>query len=146
MWVDLFALTPTAYCIPTAHCIPTVHTPLHGFDLFALKVIGPHHRYLLNPLFDLFALTPTAYCILLHTAYYCATLHGFDLFALNVMVTTHICKSTVSWPFCTNTYCTLRAHCVLRTHCKGVWPFCTKSNSPNHPYLLSPLCQLTFLY
>ena len=34
-WVDLFALTPTAYCIPT--------TPLCGFDLIALKVMVHTH-------------------------------------------------------------------------------------------------------
>ena len=26
----------------------------------------------------------------------------------------------------------------------GFWPFCTKGNGPHHPYLLSPLCELTF--
>ena len=29
MWVDLFALTPTAYCVPTAYCIPTVYCIPH---------------------------------------------------------------------------------------------------------------------
>ena len=26
------------------------------------------------------------------------------------------------------------------------WPFCTKGNGPHHPYLLSTLCELTFLH
>ena len=25
VWVDLFALTPTAYCIPTVYCVPTMY-------------------------------------------------------------------------------------------------------------------------
>ena len=42
--------------------------------------------------------------------------------------------------FCTNSYC------ILHPPLCGVWPFCTKGNDPHHPYLLSPLCELTFLH
>ena len=36
-------------------------------------------------------------------------------------------------------------HCTPTAyHTVWVWPFCTKGNSPHHPYLLSPLCELTF--
>ena len=31
--------TPTAYCVTTTYCV--LHTPLHGFDLFTLKVMVP---------------------------------------------------------------------------------------------------------
>ena len=38
-------------------------------------------------------------------------------------------------------------HCILRTVSTAWgWPFCTKGNGPDCPYLLSTLCQLTFLH
>ena len=75
----------------------------------------------------------------------------------------------MSWHFCTNTYCIHCVHCVgvqwlfaptptaycvptaylLRPLCplRGcTMTFCTKGNGPHHPYLLSTLCQLTFLH
>ena len=48
-------------------------------------------------------------------------------------------------PHYSTAYC---IHCILRPLCPlhGGWPFCTKGNGPQHPYLLSTLCQLTFLH
>ena len=86
------------------------------------------------------------HCILrpLHTvstAYYIHCIHWFDIFAPKTMSPP---------PYTTiplHSLCTASTvYCVhSMTHCLG-WPFCTKGNSPYHPYLLSPLCELTFLH
>ena len=104
------------------HCVHCMGWP------FCTKGNSPHHPHLLSTLCELTFLHQQ----LLHP------LHGVDLFALKVMVPkTHICwVHCVNWPFCTNTYC---------VHCVGGWPFCTKGNGPHHSYLLSTLCELTFL-
>ena len=90
VWVDLFALTPTAYCIPTAYCVPTVYPPTAWVWPFCTKGNSPHHPYLLSPLYEF------AYCVL-HT--YCI-LHTYCM--LHTYCILH-------------TYCVLHTYCILHT-------------------------------
>ena len=131
-WVNFFE---PYLNVPTSHIYCT-HCMTHcvGWP-FCTKGNGCHHPYLVHSLHPLHSLCP------LHSLH---PLHGLTFFTLKVMVaTTHICwVHCVSWPFCTNTYC---VHCIHCIHCMG-WPFCTKGNGHHHPYLLSTLCELTFLH
>ena len=142
-WFDLFA--PKNNVPTTIYHYSTVSTAhyIHWFDLFAPKTMSPP-PYTTMPL-----CTASSGLTFLHQRQ--CPQHNIPL--------CHCVLHTLVWLFCTNTYCVhcvttawgvdffcTNTYCVLCTSLHGVWPFCTKGNGSHHPYLLSTLCEFTFLH
>ena len=88
----------------------------------------------------------TIYCM------HCVHCVGVDHFALKATVpTTHLHSSLHKLSFLKHTKMSPPPIFTAFTACTAstAWGFdlfCTKGNGPLHPYLLSPLCELTFLH
>ena len=154
-----YSTVSTAYCI---HCF-------HWFDLFCTKdnvpttflslfhcvhcILHPLHP-LVSPFYTKDNVPTTIYhysiryCIhcVLHPLYTAST-PSCELTCLHQRQCPHHhipllhCVHCVLCPLHTAS----TAYCFHCGHRMG-WPFCTKGNGPHHPYLLSPLCELTCLH